>query len=74
MILASAGNALVWIVWVVAAFSCLASALALAPSVYPWYLLWFTPFLFAPLTRPMPPCWSRHRTRIDRCQIGGEDE
>ena len=28
MILASAGNALVWIVWVVAAFSCLASGIA----------------------------------------------
>ncbi len=31
----------------------IAAALALAPSVYPWYLLWFTPFLFAPGTRPL---------------------
>ena len=30
-----------------------AVTLALAPSVYPWYLLWLTPFLFAPLTRPL---------------------
>jgi alpha-1,6-mannosyltransferase len=30
-----------------------ATALALAPSVYPWYLLWLTPFLFAPMTRPL---------------------
>jgi alpha-1,6-mannosyltransferase len=30
-----------------------AAALAFAPSVYPWYLLWFTPFLFAPGTRPL---------------------
>ena len=30
-----------------------ATALTLAPSVYPWYLLWLTPFLFGPLTRPL---------------------
>ncbi len=30
-----------------------AVTLALAPSIYPWYLLWLTPFLFAPLTRPL---------------------
>ncbi len=30
-----------------------ATALVLAPSVYPWYLLWVTPFLFAPLTRAL---------------------
>ena len=30
-----------------------AAALALAPSVYPWYLLWLTPFLFTPATRPL---------------------
>ena len=31
----------------------IAAAVALAPSVYPWYLLWFTPFLFTPATRPL---------------------
>jgi hypothetical protein len=31
----------------------IAAALALAPSVYPWYLLWFTPFLFASATWPL---------------------
>src|SRR5262249_34256690 len=31
----------------------IAVVLALAPSVYPWYLLWVTPFLFAPSTRPL---------------------
>jgi len=31
----------------------IAAALALAPSVYPWYLLWLTPFLFTPATRPL---------------------
>jgi hypothetical protein len=30
-----------------------AVALALAPSVYPWYLLWLTPFLYTPATRPL---------------------
>jgi len=30
-----------------------AAALALGPSVYPWYLLWLTPFLFTPATRPL---------------------
>ena len=30
-----------------------ATAFALAPSVYPWYLLWLTPFLFTPATRPL---------------------
>ena len=30
----------------------IAASLALAPSVYPWYLLWLTPFLFTPATRP----------------------
>jgi hypothetical protein len=31
----------------------IAAALAFAPSVYPWYLLWLTPFLFTPDTRPL---------------------
>ena len=31
----------------------IATALALAPSVYPWYLLWLTPFLFTAATRPL---------------------
>jgi len=30
-----------------------AAALALGPSVYPWYLLWLAPFLFTPATRPL---------------------
>jgi hypothetical protein len=30
-----------------------AIALTLAPSVYPWYLLWLTPFLYRPLTWPL---------------------
>jgi len=30
-----------------------ATALMLAPSVYPWYLLWLTPFLFGRLTWPL---------------------
>jgi len=30
-----------------------AAALTLAPCVYPWYLLWLTPFLYGPLTRPL---------------------
>jgi hypothetical protein len=30
-----------------------ATTFALAPSVYPWYLLWLTPFLFTPATRPL---------------------
>jgi len=30
-----------------------AATLALAPSVFPWYLLWVTPFLFTPGTRPL---------------------
>jgi hypothetical protein len=30
-----------------------ATAVALGPSVYPWYLLWLTPFLFAPATLPL---------------------
>jgi hypothetical protein len=30
-----------------------AAALALGPSVYPWYLLWLTPFLFTPATEPL---------------------
>ena len=38
MILASAGNALVWIVWVVAAFSCLGSAVAVVSFTNPFYL------------------------------------
>ena len=37
MILASAGNALVWIVWVVAAFSCLASAVAVVSFSNPFF-------------------------------------
>lgn len=40
------GSAAAW-TWPVAA------TLLLAPSVYPWYLLWFTPFLFTPATRPL---------------------
>jgi len=30
-----------------------AATLALAPSVFPWYLLWVTPFLYTPGTRPL---------------------
>jgi NADH-quinone oxidoreductase subunit J len=37
VILASAGNALVWIVWVVAAFSCLGSAVAVISFSNPFY-------------------------------------
>ncbi len=37
MILASAGNALVWIVWFVAAFSCLGSAVAVVSFTNPFY-------------------------------------
>jgi NADH:ubiquinone oxidoreductase subunit 6 (subunit J) len=37
MILASAGNALVWLVWVIAAFACLASAVAVVSFSNPFY-------------------------------------
>jgi NADH-quinone oxidoreductase subunit J len=37
MIVASAGNVLVWIVWVVAAFSCLGSAVAVISFSNPFY-------------------------------------
>ncbi len=37
MILASVGNVLVWIVWVVAAFACLASAVAVVSFSNPFY-------------------------------------
>ena len=37
MILASAGGALVWVVWVVAAFSCLASGIAVVSFSNPFY-------------------------------------
>ena len=37
MILASAGNVLVWIVWVVAAFSCLAAGVAVISFSNPFY-------------------------------------
>ncbi len=37
LVLASAGNALVWIVWVVAAFSCLASGVAVVTFSNPFY-------------------------------------
>ena len=37
MILASAGNVLVWIVWVVAAFACLGSAVAVVSFSNPFY-------------------------------------
>ncbi len=37
MILASAGNVVVWIVWVVAAFSCLGSAVAVVSFSNPFY-------------------------------------
>jgi NADH-quinone oxidoreductase subunit J len=37
LVLASAGNALVWIVWVVAAFSCLASGIAVVTFSNPFY-------------------------------------
>ena len=37
MILASAGNVLVWMVWVVAAFSCLASGVAVVTFSNPFY-------------------------------------
>jgi NADH-quinone oxidoreductase subunit J len=37
MILASAGNALVWIVWIVAGFSCLGSAVAVISFSNPFY-------------------------------------
>ena len=37
LVLASAGNALVWIVWVVAAFSCLASGVAVISFGNPFY-------------------------------------
>ena len=31
----------------------MAAALACAPVIYPWYLLYFTPFLFAAATLPL---------------------
>jgi hypothetical protein len=31
----------------------MAAALVCAPLVYPWYLLWLTPFLAAPQTVPL---------------------
>jgi alpha-1,6-mannosyltransferase len=34
-----------------------AVALLFAPTVYPWYLLWLTPFLFSPWTLPLA-VWS----------------
>jgi NADH-quinone oxidoreductase subunit J len=37
LVLASAGNALVWIVWVVAAFSCIASGVAVVSFSNPFY-------------------------------------
>ena len=37
LVVASAGNALVWIVWVVAAFSCLASGVAVVSFGNPFY-------------------------------------
>jgi NADH-quinone oxidoreductase subunit J len=37
LVLASAGNALVWIVWVVAGFSCLASGVAVISFANPFY-------------------------------------
>ena len=37
LVVASAGNSLVWIVWVVAAFSCLASAVAVISFGNPFY-------------------------------------
>jgi NADH-quinone oxidoreductase subunit J len=37
LVVASAGNTLVWIVWVVAAFSCLASAVAVVTFSNPFY-------------------------------------
>jgi NADH-quinone oxidoreductase subunit J len=37
LVLASAGNALVWIVWVVAAFACLGSAVAVISFSNPFY-------------------------------------
>ena len=37
LVVASAGNALVWIVWVVAAFSCLGSAVAVVSFSNPFY-------------------------------------
>jgi alpha-1,6-mannosyltransferase len=30
-----------------------ATTLLFAPTIYPWYLLWFTPFLFTPRTLPL---------------------
>jgi alpha-1,6-mannosyltransferase len=30
-----------------------AATLLFAPTIYPWYLLWLTPFLFAPRTLPL---------------------
>ena len=35
----------------------IAVALLFAPTLYPWYLLWLTPFLFAPSTLPLA-VWS----------------
>ena len=35
----------------------IAIALLFAPTVFPWYLLWLTPFLFSPLTLPLA-VWS----------------
>ena len=37
LVAASAGNALVWIVWVVAAFACLASAIAVITFTNPFF-------------------------------------
>ena len=37
LVVASAGNALVWVVWVVAAFSCLGSAVAVISFSNPFY-------------------------------------